>query len=134
MRLLLLTCAMSVLLTGCSTVPSSETDRAALKIEVDGAIMKFKAKDPTLKSWFEEAKGYAVFPTIGKAGAVLGGSFGRGLVFKGGEQIGYVKVTEASVGLQLGGQHLRFDALVAAFVESALDDRGRLSIWPRNRR
>ena len=104
MRLLLLTCAMSVLLTGCSTVPSSETDRAAMKIEVEAALVKFKGKDPTLGSWFEEAKGYAIFPSIGKAGAGIGGSFGRGLVFKAGEQIGYAKVTSGSFGLQLGAQ------------------------------
>ncbi|MEE8107321.1 MAG: lipid-binding SYLF domain-containing protein [Planctomycetota bacterium] len=104
MRLLLLTCALSVLSAGCGTVPKSEADRAALKLEIQGAIGKFKEKDPTLSSWFDEAKGYAIFPHIGKAGVGVGGSFGRGLVYKDGEQIGYIKVTEASIGLQLGGQ------------------------------
>jgi len=120
MRLLLLTCVLPVLVAGCGTVPSSDTDRAALKIEVDGAIMKFKAKDPTLKSWFDEAKGYAVFPTIGKAGAGIGGSFGRGLVYKGGKQIGYVKVTEGSIGFQFGGQSY---AMLIFFEKDANVDR-----------
>ena len=48
----------------------------------------------------KEAYAYVVFPTIGKAGFVFGGSRGTGLVFEGGKVVGDAKVTQASFGLQ----------------------------------
>ena len=52
---------------------------------------------------FESAHGYALFPTIGKAGFVVGGAYGEGRVYRGDEHIGYTKMTQATVGFQLGG-------------------------------
>ena len=52
----------------------------------------------------KEAYAYVVFPTIGKAGLVFGGSHGTGLVFKGGKVVGNASVTQASIGLQAGAE------------------------------
>jgi lipid-binding SYLF domain-containing protein len=65
-------------------------------------IKSFKATEPGLEVFFKEAYAYAVFPTIGKAGLVFGGSHGTGLVFEGGKVVGDAKVTQASFGLQAG--------------------------------
>ncbi len=54
--------------------------------------------------FFESAYGYAVFPTIGKGGIGVGGAYGTGRVYEKGRHIGDVKVTQLSVGFQLGGQ------------------------------
>lgn len=54
--------------------------------------------------FFNSAYGYAVFPTIGKAGFVVGGAYGTGRVFERGKAIGDTSVTQVSVGFQLGGQ------------------------------
>src|SRR5262249_13749808 len=54
--------------------------------------------------FFKTAYGYAVFPTIGKAGLVVGGAYGNGRVFEKGKAIGDSSMTQVSVGLQLGGQ------------------------------
>ena len=67
------------------------------------AINKFK-KIPALKPYFKKAKGYAVFPNIGKAGIGIGGARGKGEVFEKDEVIGSTSVTQLSIGLQLGGQ------------------------------
>jgi lipid-binding SYLF domain-containing protein len=50
------------------------------------------------------AYGYAVFPTIGKGGAVVGGAHGTGRVYKKGKYIGDTSMTQVTVGLQLGGE------------------------------
>jgi lipid-binding SYLF domain-containing protein len=55
-------------------------------------------------SLFNTCYGYAVFPTIGKAGLVVGGAHGRGRVYAHGKYVGDVSVTQLSVGLQAGGQ------------------------------
>ncbi len=54
--------------------------------------------------FFESSYGYAVFPSIGKAGIGIGGAHGKGRVYVGGEHVGDTKMTQLSVGFQLGGQ------------------------------
>ncbi len=61
-------------------------------------------KSEAVQPFFKNAYGYAVFPTIGKAGIGIGGSYGTGQVYKGGKVTGEVSVLKASIGFQLGGQ------------------------------
>lgn len=55
-------------------------------------------------SFFGNSYGYAVFPTIGKAGIGIGGARGNGRVYAQGKHIGDSTMTQVSIGLQLGGQ------------------------------
>ena len=67
------------------------------------ALATFKAM-PELKPYFKKAKGYAVFPTVGKGGIGVGGARGKGEVFRDGKVIGSTLLTQVSIGFQLGGQ------------------------------
>ena len=67
-------------------------------------IEDFKKEDPSIGKLFESASGYAVLPGIGKGGIGIGGAGGKGSVFKGGEPVADVKMSQVTVGLQLGGQ------------------------------
>jgi len=51
-----------------------------------------------------QSYGYAVLPTIGKAGVGIGGAGGTGCVFAGGTHTGNVSMGQVTVGWQLGGQ------------------------------
>jgi len=53
---------------------------------------------------FSSAYGYALFPTIGKAGFVIGGAYGKGRVYRGGKHVGNTDMTQATIGFQLGGE------------------------------
>ena len=55
-------------------------------------------------TFFKSAYGYAVFPSIGKAGVGVGGAYGKGRVYEMGRHVGDASMTQLSVGLQLGGQ------------------------------
>jgi len=55
-------------------------------------------------AYFSNSYGYAVFPTIGKGGFVVGGAHGTGRVYVHGRDIGSATMTQLSVGLQAGGQ------------------------------
>ncbi|MBM9604352.1 lipid-binding SYLF domain-containing protein [Desulfopila inferna] len=66
-------------------------------------IEVFKSS-PVVQRFFDSSYGYAVFPTIGKAGFVIGGSYGKGQVYKGDEVTGKSTVVEGSIGLQMGGK------------------------------
>lgn len=72
--------------------------------EAQETINKFKNKDKGINSFFKSSYAYAVFPTVAKAGIGIGGAYGKGYVFHNGKQIGTAKLTQVSVGLQLGGQ------------------------------
>src|SRR6185369_13639269 len=52
----------------------------------------------------DSSYGYAVFPTIGKGGAVVGAAHGSGRVYVKGAHVGDTSMTQLSVGPQLGGQ------------------------------
>ena len=67
------------------------------------ALRKLK-KIKRLKPYFREAKGYAVFPNVGKVGIGIGGARGNGEVFEGKRVIGSATLTQFSVGFQLGAQ------------------------------
>jgi lipid-binding SYLF domain-containing protein len=66
-------------------------------------IQVFK-KSETVQPFFKNAYGYAVFPTVGKAGIGIGGSYGTGQVYQGGKVTGEVSLIKVSIGWQLGGQ------------------------------
>jgi lipid-binding SYLF domain-containing protein len=55
-------------------------------------------------TFFQNSYGYAVFPTIGKGGLVVGGAHGSGHVYVHGKYVGDTSMTQVSVGLQAGGQ------------------------------
>lgn len=55
-------------------------------------------------SFFKNSYGYAVFPTIGKGGLVVGAAHGNGRVYVRGKYVGDTSMTQISVGLQAGGQ------------------------------
>jgi lipid-binding SYLF domain-containing protein len=55
-------------------------------------------------SYFKSSYGYAVFPTIGKAGLGIGGARGSGCVYQQGKQVGTATMTQVSFGWQAGAQ------------------------------
>jgi len=75
-----------------------------LELDVQRAIIDIKKADPGIETFFEKAAGYAVFPSVGKGGIVIGGAYGKGLVIVNDMVDGYTSMSQATIGLQLGGQ------------------------------
>jgi lipid-binding SYLF domain-containing protein len=55
-------------------------------------------------AFFGRSYGYAVFPTIGEAGFIVGGAGGKGRVYVRGRYVGDTTVGQVSVGFQAGGK------------------------------
>jgi lipid-binding SYLF domain-containing protein len=68
-----------------------------------GTVKLFEAAGESA-DFFKKSHGYAVFPTIGKAGLGIGGAHGSGCVFRQGKQVGTAKMTQLSFGWQAGAQ------------------------------
>jgi len=98
------------LLFGCAGSGwDPDVDEAAEKDEGTTAgaaetIARFKRADPSMKRFFDGAHGYAVFPTVGKAGLGVGGAYGEGEVYEQGKLVGTSSLTQLTIGLQLGAQ------------------------------
>jgi lipid-binding SYLF domain-containing protein len=69
----------------------------------DDARESFARQEATAP-YFEQAYGYALFPTIGKGGIGVGGAYGEGRVYEQGRHIGDTSMSQLTIGLQLGGQ------------------------------
>jgi lipid-binding SYLF domain-containing protein len=54
--------------------------------------------------FFDQCYAYAVFPTIGEGGFVVGGARGKGHVYVHDRLVGDTTMTQLSVGFQAGGQ------------------------------
>ncbi len=90
---------------GCTTpTPNERSDRATLSSESTAALDAFSNEDPSLKDLMNKSVGYAVFPDVGKAGFIAGGSYGKGELYEAGKKVGYADITQATFGLQAGAQ------------------------------
>ncbi len=79
-------------------------DKAAESKAVDETISRFLKEDPSLKTFFDKAYGYVVFPTVGKGAYIVGVGFGKGLFFENAKPIGRASIAQVSAGAQIGGQ------------------------------
>ena len=83
----------SMLLAAAPTLADKYTDTISL----------FKNAGQSAK-FFGNSYGYAVFPTIGKAGLGIGGAHGEGRVYQQGKYVGDTKMTQLSIGWQAGAE------------------------------
>ena len=75
-----------------------------LGAQAEQAIKAFKRADLELTNFFDSSAGFAVFPSVGKGGLVIGGEHGNGIVYEGGKPVGEATLTEINVGAQVGGE------------------------------
>ncbi len=71
--------------------------------EYDDTIEVFKEAGQS-GNFFNNAYGYAVFPTIGKGGIGVGAAYGKGRVYAKGKHVGDTSMTQLTLGFQLGGE------------------------------
>lgn len=88
---------------------SAQTKSKDQKIIRDSKKAKadFISTDGLMKSLFETAHGYVIFPNVGKGGLGVGGALGNGAVYEKGKLIGMAKLTQLNIGFQAGGQAYR---------------------------
>ena len=90
--------------SACATAPKSTEDRQELSNDARAALTKMINKDPSLNGLLAQSAGYAVFPEIGKGGFIVGGAYGRGILYERGRATGYVELNQGSLGAQIGAQ------------------------------
>ncbi|MHB8763678.1 MAG: lipid-binding SYLF domain-containing protein [Deferrisomatales bacterium] len=106
-------------LSACATAPRSVEGKADIEKEAAVALAKAQKTDPTLVNIFDKAAGYAVFPSVGKAGAGVGGAYGKGVLYERGVVVGYCDLSQATIGLQFGAQS--YSEIIAFETAKAVD-------------
>ncbi len=117
-----------LLLTLLALTPLAPGAIGEFEEDVKDAIQNFKRKDPGIEKFFERSLGYVIYPNVGKAGFIVGGAHGNGLVFEKGAYVGRSSLTQASIGFQFGGQE--FSEIIFFETEKALRDfkKSRFSV------
>ena len=78
-----------------------------MQVAVADTVQQFRTSNPELEHFFDEACGIAVFPRVLRAGLVIGGGGGRGLLLSKGAVLGEVRQGALTLGFQTGGQSFR---------------------------
>jgi len=76
----------------------------ALDKDAKAALEWLYDNQPKAKEIGSKSAGILVFPNIVRAGFIVGGSGGNGVLYKGGKEIGHYSSGSVSVGLQAGVQ------------------------------
>jgi lipid-binding SYLF domain-containing protein len=79
-------------------------DRADLERDAGTALQTLYAHAPKAFGLAKKARGILVFPKIVKAGFVVGGQNGQGVLYEKGKAVGYYRISAGSFGLQAGAQ------------------------------
>lgn len=105
--ILIVSCMVMAFLASFAFISPGEVQAAsAAEIQRDSrkALEELYAKTPAAKVLGEKARGILIFPSIKKAGFVVGGQYGEGMLIKDGKVAGYYNTAGASYGLQAGIQ------------------------------
>lgn len=95
---------LAALFAGCATAPATRAEKESLQTSARATLDEMIARSPAIQDTIHNAPGYAVFPSIGKGGVLVGGAHGQGILYEHGVPTGYVSVEQASIGAQLGGE------------------------------
>lgn len=87
--------------------PEKPTKAEKENQDYEETIKIFKEKIAGIDKFFDNAYGYVVFSNVGKGGFIVGGGYGKGRVYQGGNWIGTSELVQGSVGFQIGGEAYR---------------------------
>ncbi len=119
--------------TGSEKSGQHAAARHGLVRDAEATVEAFQRADPSLSRFFDSAMGYAVFPSVGKGAAGIGGAYGRGVLFEHCKPTGRTTLTQVTIGAQLGGQayseivFLETKEAVASFKKGQLAMAAQLS-------
>ena len=103
-KALLLAIPLSLAACAGDDITTASPQTTEERAEVAQARADLLRADPNIDKFFREAYGYAIFPSVGKGGLVVGGARGDGWVYERGNLVGQAELTQVSVGAQAGGQ------------------------------
>ena len=97
---------LAVLLMGHSATAAWEADSGdEMQVKAALAIAEIRDRLPRTEPFFEQAYGYAILPSVTRAGFGFGGAYGKGIVIEGDVVVGRTKFWQFSSGIQAGAKY-----------------------------
>lgn len=94
----------AAMLLGGITQQAGAASAEELDTQAATALQALYKSNPVAESLSKKSRAILVFPKIVKAGLVFGGSYGEGVLTKGGKVAGYYNSVSASWGWQAGAE------------------------------
>ncbi len=91
-------------IAACATAPKTVSEQRDLEAKADASLQSMRTRDPGIQGLLDSSAGYVVLPEVGKGGFVVGGAHGKGVLYEHGMKTGFVSMSQASVGAQIGAQ------------------------------
>ena len=88
--------------------PVQAATAAQLNAEGNAALQRLYSQSARAVRYGRDAHAILVFPKIVKAGFLIGGQSGEGVLFVRGQPSGYYRISAVSYGLQAGGQSFSY--------------------------
>jgi lipid-binding SYLF domain-containing protein len=76
-----------------------------VQIKARSAVEAFRKDVPRTETYFAEAYGYAIYPSITRIGFGFGGAYGKGIVVAGDTVIGSTRYWQFTSGIQAGAKN-----------------------------
>jgi lipid-binding SYLF domain-containing protein len=102
-----------------AATPAIAASASQISRDASTALSRLYAGTPGAKKLGAEAKGILIFPTVYKAGFMVGAQTGNGVLKKGGKTAGYYNISAGSYGFQAGAQ--KFSYALFFMTNDALD-------------
>ena len=101
---------LTVIIVGLAFIAGQAfaADTAAIERDSKAALAKLYETTPKAKMLGEKAKAILIFPSILKAGLIIGGQGGNGALLVDGKAVAYYNIAAVSYGLQAGAQEFGY--------------------------
>ena len=76
-----------------------------VQVKASTTVEAFRERVPRTATFFDQAYGYAVFPSITRIGFGFGGAYGKGIVVNGDTVIGRTTYRQFTSGIQAGAKN-----------------------------
>jgi len=98
---------MCLLMAVATIHVNAQSKKEQLTKDSQAAKAEFIKTDPKMGGIFGKAYGYVILPNVGKGAIGVGGASGNGIAYERGKIVGTARMTQVSIGFQLGGQAYR---------------------------
>lgn len=112
-----------------ASTPAAAQGHPELQANARAALSSLEAQDPLAAALAKRAVAVLVFPEVTKAGFLIGGEYGNGIMFRGERFAGHYNTAGVSYGLQAGAQTFGYALFfMNERALQALDDAGGLQV------
>jgi lipid-binding SYLF domain-containing protein len=103
MKLIALACIAALPSLAVADWTANPSDK--VQVKASAAVEAFRENVPRTEPFFDQAFGYAIYPSITRIGFGFGGAYGKGIVVAGDTVTGHSKYWQFTSGIQAGAKN-----------------------------